>query len=181
MAAQRVDIAIIGDDAGAHAMLNAFSTAFTAARMSEFATDKIIPWLEKRAMGRFANEGDDAVRGKWNPLMTRTNDIREQMGYPREHPINKRSGELEDFIVRGGGDVVAADDALHVQFPRNPPTEELFQKLATAQVGRADPRTLARPVVGLSPTDLSYVLTELALHVTETVHGATGAGVSLTA
>lgn len=177
--AQRVDIAIIGDDAGAHAMINALSGALAPAKLGRFATDRIVPWLERRAIGRFANEGDDAVGG-WAPLMKRTQDIRSQLGFGAEHPINRRTGELEEFITTGGADIMAAEDGLVVQFPRAPSNGELYTKLATAQMGKSDPRTLPRPVVGLSATDLGYVLTELALHVTEEVHLTTGAGVNLT-
>lgn len=47
---------------------------------------------------RFAYEGDSAS-GNWKPLADATQDIRAQLGYPSESPINRRTGDMEDYVT----------------------------------------------------------------------------------
>lgn len=47
-----------------------------------------------------------------------------------------------------------------------PQDPELRTKVRTAQQGKVDPRTPARPVMGMNEQDLAVVMTDLALYIT---------------
>ena len=49
--------------------------------------------------------------------------------------------------------------------PGKRPTGELKDKVTTAQSGRADPNTQARPVIGMNERDLTAVMTMLFLYI----------------
>jgi hypothetical protein len=59
----------------------------------DFLTGPATEWLQDRADRRFDDEGDDAS-GIWPDLSYGTQQIRGALGFPREHPINVRTGEL---------------------------------------------------------------------------------------
>lgn len=126
------------------------------------------PYLRKRAGERFASEGDD-VTGAWAPLRPATVAIREASNYPvaGDHPINRRSGELEDWVVRGGWQAYPHGIGATLRYPADAPSGELKKKVETAQKGREFPRTVARPVLGINETDMLFVTTALAFSVEE--------------
>src|SRR4051812_718504 len=57
------------------------------------------PFLRERVRNRFSNEGDDAVGGAWAALRPSTEGIRASQGYSPSHPINVRSGAMENFLI----------------------------------------------------------------------------------
>lgn len=134
------------------------ASAFLAAEMG--------PYLSKRAKQRFANEGDDAV-GQWLPLAPATQAIREASNYPvaGDHPINRRSGELEDWVVGGGWNAYPTGLGASMQYPSRAPSGELRKKVETAQKGKAYPRTPARPVLAVSETDMIFFLAAFSMAV----------------
>lgn len=160
-----IDFEIVGDRKGVQHMLEVLDTALSPIGLAAFLYGVVGPWVQERAQERFASEGDD-VSGKWAPLQETTVRIREDYGFEGSHPINKRTGELEEYITQGGVDVVSAPGAAVLKFPgKEPATKGLREKLSTAQRGRANPQTVARPVLGLNERDLAYTVTMLAFHV----------------
>jgi hypothetical protein len=160
-----IDFDIIGNQRGVQAMLNSIDSALSPTGLASFLGLAVGPWVKERAADRFASEGDD-VTGKWAPLQDTTIDIREKSGFEGAHPINKRTGELEEYITQGQVGITAAPGLAVMTYPKNPPaTKSLKEKVSTAQRGRSNPSTVARPVLGLNERDLAQVLTMLAFHV----------------
>lgn len=122
------------------------------------------PHLAERAKERFASEGDDAV-GQWAPLRSATVAIRQSEGFGGSHPINRRTGELENWVTKSGWNAIPAGSDTVLSFPGRTPTGELLQKVETAQRGRSKPRTVARPVLGVSMVDLGFLQTSLMMAV----------------
>jgi hypothetical protein len=170
-----LDIEIVGNDRGVQAMLEAVDSALSPVGLAAFLYGEVGPYIKERAANRFSGEGDDVV-GRWAPLQPATVDIRESQGYGGDHPINKRTGQLEEYITKGNVWVTTSAGVGMLQYPKGVPTDKaLQQKMSTAQRGRTSPKTVARPVLGLNEKDLSVVLTMLAFHI-ETegrYHGAT--------
>lgn len=118
---------------------------------SAFLSGPVAEFLQERARRRFAAEGDDAV-GKWAPLKEATVNIRLSQNYGGEHPINRRTGELERWVVDGGWNAYPTSYGAEMAYPGSIPTGELLEKVQVAQ--RGDDRAVARPVLGLTDTDL---------------------------
>lgn len=116
--------------------------------------------LVDRTADRFANEGDD-MSGPWAPLTAGTEAIRARRGFPPAHPINVRTHDLQRFLLGAQGNVVGAGTWQFI-WPGDPPSGELMDKMETAQLGRANPRTVARPVVGLGVSDYNDIMDSLA-------------------
>lgn len=133
--------------------------------MYQFLDKSVGPWLKGRAQDRFANEGDDAV-GAWAPLEAATHSIRRSRGFPGEHPINHRTGELERHIVGSGWSIVSSPMLAELEFPGSVPTGKLHDKVKTAQEGSSSPLTPPRPVVGVNEADLAFVLGAMATYLT---------------
>lgn len=164
MVGSGVAISIIGDDAGVQAMLHAVDTALNPVAIAGFLGGTVDPFLRGRARERFASEGDDAV-GKWAPLRESTQDIRAQLGYGPAHPINVRTGELEDYITGGPNRLTVAPWGAALNFPNGNTAGDLLSKVEIAQVGGGERNVVPRPVLGLSEVDLAFVLSALASHV----------------
>lgn len=170
-----IDFQIVGDRTGVQEMLNHVDSALSPVGLGLFLHGAIAPHLKRRAASRFKGEGDDAV-GKWAPLEESTILIREGYGFP-PGPINRRTGELENYIVNGGSDVKSVPGMSTLTYPdpnkaRGP---HLSKKVQTAQMGkpgRSGKPTPRRPVLGMNETDLAAVMTKLAIHV-QTWRGAT--------
>lgn len=128
------------------------------------------PWLQKRAEYRFGNEGD-AASGKWKPLTAFTNEWRDLQGYPVEHPINVRSGALENWLtgVADGTFLGSSSMSGTYYWPgvHLPYDDFITAKLEVAQVGSPPGRnklfpnttTPPRPVVAIDSTDVLALLT----------------------
>lgn len=159
-----ISIQIVGDVAGVQAMLSHLESKLHPPQMGMFLQAYVEPYLQKRAGDRFSNEGDDAV-GKWAPLKPATEGIRSSQGYGSAHPINRRTGELEDYIRNTPGSVLIHPAGANLTYPGTPASGELADKVSTAQGGRANPPTLPRPVLGMNTTDLAAVLTMLAYEI----------------
>lgn len=153
------------DDRHVQRLLENVGDALDTVGMYTFLNASVGPWLRERAQERFANEGDDVV-GQWAPLEAYTVQMRESQGYPGEHPINRRSGELENYIVNGGWDVTATPILSTLTYPGNAPNTSEAVKVATAQTGAAHPFTVPRPVLGLNEADLAFVMAALGTHIT---------------
>jgi len=160
-----IDFEIVGNEQGVQAMLNKIDSALSVTGLAEFLYGAVGPWVKERAANRFVNEGDD-VTGKWLPLAPATVEIRERSGFEGSHPINKRTGELEEYITQGQIGVTSSPGIASLKYPENPPrTKSVREKMKTAQQGRSNPHTMPRPVLGLNEKDLTQVLTMLAFFV----------------
>jgi hypothetical protein len=149
-------------------MLSALEIALEPASLAIFLGESIDPYIRSRAEARFASEGDDVV-GKWLPLASSTEQIRAQAGYGPAHPINRRTGELEEYITKSPHRIETTPIGASLVMPGEPAGGELGKKVITAQEGwPASGRSGAtppRPVIGVNEKDLLFVLTSLSTYV----------------
>lgn len=134
-----------------------------------FLQTVVDPFLRNRIDQRFGSEGDD-VTGTWHPLAQATQMIRAAYGFPPDHPINKRTGQLHAQLVGAQSDVKANGMGATLEHP--PPgalSSVTAKKLATAQGGSSSPRTPARPVLGVNENDLLFVTSSLAAWLTKDI------------
>lgn len=134
------------------------------AGLEAFLMAQADPWIRMRAKERFDGEGDDAT-GKWAPLKSATINIRQGLGYGGAHPINVRTGTMEEFLTTHRSVVWEESDGATLQYPGTIPGGELGAKLKRAQQG--DTRAKARPVIGMSPTDTAAIMTRLERYILE--------------
>lgn len=132
----------------------------TGPDLEKFMRDDLVQYIQNRAQGRFANEGDDAV-GQWAPLKPATEVRRASKGFSPAHPINVRTGDLRSYITNDSGTVSGGADEWTLTWPDPPPSGELQEKTETAQRGKAYPSTVARPVIGLGASDISRITDDL--------------------
>lgn len=118
------------------------------------------PYLQQRAKQRFQNEGDDVV-GAWLPLNPTTVTIREATGFTGEHPINRRTGELEEWVTQGDFFPYPIGAGATMVYPGKDASGTLKAKVETAQKGKASPATPPRPVLGVNETDLLFITAAL--------------------
>lgn len=145
-------------------MLTGLQGGYSSAGLSSFLAAEIGPYLQERAARRFRNEGDD-VSGPWMPLSETTHAFRISEGYAPDHPINKRTGRLENYIVGTSAGVNATTGGALLTFPKNAPRGETAAKLKTAQEGKLYPRTPARPVLGMNETDMAFAVSALDRYI----------------
>lgn len=150
-------------------MLLRLDMALAPPSLGTFLASKVHPILQVRAQNRFREEGDD-VSGKWLALSPYTENIRRSMGYGAAHPINRRTGRLENYITNSPSNIQVTAAGARLRFPGTAPTGELFEKVETAQVGiqggkRSQGAVPARPVLGVNERDLELILVALATHI----------------
>jgi hypothetical protein len=113
-----------------------------------------IPYFQKRTDSRFNSESWSG--GKWAELTPMTQRFREYQGFPPEHPINVRTGELRDWLGTDEGDRRRTGGMAELTWPGSSPSSLTEMKLETAQTG-ARART-ARPVVEVTEVDAAFLL-----------------------
>lgn len=146
------------DGGDVEALLSRLDVLLSPAALAEFFLGGMVePYLLSRIENRFEEEGDD-VTGGWAPLREATQAIRASQGFGAAHPINRRTGEMLQFLMHGAKNTPTAYGA-SLQIPDREPMGELFDKIQTAQMGKE--RTVPRPVLGMNLTDLSVVMMEL--------------------
>lgn len=152
-------------------LLEALDTAHSPQALAAFMETTVGPYLQERAKRRFRNEGDD-VSGPWVPLSSTTNAFREAAGYPPDHPINHRTGRLENYITntKVGARPTSSGGAM-LTFPANPPRGETAAKVKTAQFGKFTPRTPPRPVLGINEVDQAFFATSLHEYILTAARG----------
>lgn len=114
------------------------------------------PYFSKRALERFHSEGD-AASGPWAALAQTTVERRLEAGFGGAHPINYRTGELEDYITSADGNTdVEGEGAVVFTYPGNPPEDQdIYAKLTGAQqgIGPNNERFPPRPVLAVGEMD----------------------------
>jgi len=178
-----VDMTIMVDEHEVQAALQALWWAVSGSSLRRFHIVATSPMLRERARERFQNEGDSAV-GSWQELTESRQDIREHAGFPRDHPINHATGELENFILNSPDDITWGAGWAAFYLPRNTRSPRLVGKMVTAQQGRPaghhmpvgwgpgngvkypkSVATPARPVVGLDMTDMAHLIGALEIFI----------------
>lgn len=136
------------------------------AALGVFLQGGVTEYLQERARNRFGSEGDDVV-GKWAPLKQSTISRRLSAGFPAG-PINKRTGELEQYVTNSPSLMLFDADSATMVNPSNEPQAgtALWQKVTTAQAGRQQPNTVARPVLGMNEKDRDATMTLLERYIT---------------
>lgn len=159
------------EDHAVQAMLTRLDTTLEPAAIAGFLTGAVVPYLQKRGKMRFESEGDD-VSGKWLPLTEGTQSIRSAQGYGGAHPINKRDGELEEYIVGSPGmPVVEMGVGASLTYPGRPPGNgNLQEKFQTAQQGQKSRQdgmrpAPARPVLGVNEADMGNIVLMLTYFI----------------
>lgn len=174
MTSAAIEIELGGNDRQVTDMLTRVESAFSAEGIEEWLTTSVGPYLRERTEDRFKNEGDD-VSGKWAPLLPSTMLVRsyiaDQYGIAPDHPINRRTGDLQDFMTSGIGVFSALDGGGILSFPGKNARGEMKDKIQTAQRGKQFPRTVPRPVLGLGEKDLMFVVMSLSFHIAGRVRG----------
>lgn len=148
-------------------MLERVEEALGGAQLSPWLAAVIGPYLKMRADRRFKSEGDEAS-GKWAPLLPATQQIRgshPEWPVGPDHPINKRTGELEAWVTGGTFLVMPNAVGATLRYPGNAPRGELASKVKTAQKGKANPKTVARPILAVDTTDLGYVMSQMLFYL----------------
>lgn len=114
--------------------------------------------IQTRAQERFDKESalDIGKGGSWEELKPSTVDYREAQGFPGQHPINRRTGELERYITQSDADTRMTATGATLRYPGSRATGELGKKVYVAQAGWRFPETPARPVLGWGASDLSF-------------------------
>ncbi len=160
------DLDITIDTHDLEATLSRMETSLNPVGLSIFLIGGVLPWVKERAEMRFASEGDE-VSGRWAPLETSTQEFRSNgpWGVGPSHPINRRSGDLEEYITKSNSSIVTGADSAIMYYPDTAPTGPLKEKVETAQGGKAKPKTPARPVLGLGANDLLYTMEALQFYV----------------
>lgn len=120
-------------------------------------------YLQSRARAMFqyeqGPEGD-----AWAPLAPATHNWRRSAikrgetapDVGPEHPINRRTGDLEDAMTTGGPSILAGASSLVLSFPGDMAQAGREAKFSQAQNGRGT--SPARPVIGLGADDLGQIM-----------------------
>jgi hypothetical protein len=179
-----VDLEFGVDISGPNRLLNALAITLGGSRLMYFHEAVTQEWLRRRASERFASEGDSAVGGSWQQLTDSRNDIREHAGFPREHPINHATGELEDFITKGANQMTYGALWSSFLMPGRTRKKSLVAKMEAAQRGRpagspmpdgwggskpSPSATPPRPVIGMDEIDRIHLTTALSFWVIDEV------------
>lgn len=156
-------VEIILDDKDVEAGLANLARLLSPESIDLFLGESVVPFLRERADFRFSNEGDTAS-GKWEALRPATVRARaygietgEYTGIGPEHPINKRTGELESYILGSDGLLVGEGTVL---WPNpNARDGDIDEKLGRAQ--GLDPNTVQRAVLAIDEDDVVIVMGKL--------------------
>lgn len=172
-----IDVQILGDSRDVELRLMGMNRAFDSERIAAWLVAGVDPLLRRRTEERFASEGDD-ISGKWQSLAPATAVIREGKGFPGEHPINVRTGEMKRHLLDSPPRVAVHGIGATLWSPGDEGAGDVANKVKTAQLGGVTPEgrpVPARPVLGVGPQDLEAVLISLAIHIASNQSGV-GAG-----
>lgn len=155
-----MSVMVYAESGSVKAQIMKITKALSPVGIAAFLSGPVHQNLQRKASQRFRSEGDSAV-GKWAPLSSATREIRYNMGFPPAHPINRRTGALEDHITKGAPDISVGEWGGRLLFPGGRMSNEMLEKVGTAQAGKSYPSTVARPVLGMDHEDMAQTLTAL--------------------
>jgi hypothetical protein len=153
---------VIVDHGAVDAMMRTLQYNMSNVGLSVFLEDVADPFVRRRVAERFTGEGDDAV-GSWAPLSPATQTIRASKGFPPAHPINQRTHAMRDWLVHNDGEVRFNAAYVSLLYPGPTTSGTMDEKIRTAQMGKGNPRTPPRPVLGLNETDNLFIQAELVM------------------
>ena len=157
--------------------------AVTAKYEQAFSAPSLMAWLKGDALDyfqdasakRFANERSETR--VWAQLRDATNEIRATQGFPREHPINVRTGKLKEHMLETGDVRAAGNSGAWLTYPSKP-KGKTKSKLRVAQEGTdKNPkpgfgRTERRPVLHSDPmNEVQLLVRSLGVHVARGISG----------
>lgn len=159
-----VGVEVHVDSASVELLLTRLETALSPLGLGVYM-EGVDEYLRGRIRSRFASEGDD-VSGPWAALKEATVTMREEAGYPGDHPINRRTGEMYDYLTSGPARITLSSMGASYQLPSGG-SALAQEKVAVAQRGSAGPPTVPRPVLGMNEKDLAVLLTMFGGHLNE--------------
>lgn len=152
----------------------------SAPMLSVFLKTTVDPYLRQRVQDRFRQEGDDAS-GPWVPLADSTHFWREEQGFPPEHPINIRTGQMFNWATSAGSTRMIGPSSSLLTFPgRKPSGAKMERKVMTAQRGIKGQRRgamagssggtggkiiPARPILAVDESDMLWVMSALSMQI----------------
>lgn len=144
--------------------LERLSVKLSAPMMGVWLSTTVEPFLKARTRNRFAEESWD--NGEWKALAPATVEERTMLGFPPSHPIQRRTGELEDYFSENNGDYFISSVGVMLKYPGGQPEgEKLAYKIRQAQYGVARTGAPRRPVLNLSIIDYEYIMMGLFRYV----------------
>lgn len=150
------EVSFTVEDAAVEALYHRVDVAISEGSLAAFLRGEAVPYLQRQANERFAQEGPG-----WKPLARSTIEDRLRQNFPGEHPILQRTKALKDYVTRSPGVITPLVDGVELETPNPTSDAELLGKFMQAQHG--DSVTPPRPVIGLEERD-AVALTEL-LHI----------------
>lgn len=142
--------------------------------LTRFLQGSVDPYLRDRAEERFVTQGVSGGTGRWAPLLRATRYIRAAKGFPGAAPINRRTGELMNYVANTSSTRVTSTSATLTK-PALGGGRELQNKLSHAQLGGVGPSGNpypARPVLNTNERDLTAVLNRLQDYLSEAIETA---------
>lgn len=152
------------DDARVMEQLDIIEAVLSEASIENFLSKVAIPYIQDRMDNRFDGEGDDVV-GRWQQLAPSTVSIRAAAGFPGDHPINYRTGEMLDYLDTNEGELSTGPGDVRITYPGGAMSVEIQQKMMTAQFGRDTPRTPKRPILGMNQIDAADLTDDLSMYI----------------
>ena len=154
----KIDVEV--DALDVKAKMQRLDIALSDQSLESFLRNNARDYIWARVESRFNQEGDD-VTGPWQPLSQATVAMRRALGYPGPGPINFRTGDMFTFL-EGAPGVTTGSGTVEWEFPGPGMSQDIFDKLQTAQKGKNNPRTVPRPVLGMNHVDSEFITGELA-------------------
>jgi hypothetical protein len=116
-------------------------------------------YMQQRAGQLFKSEGASGSEGRWAALRPNTQRIRVSLKLPGisgPHPINRRTGDLQDLMTKEAPEIITTPESLTLQYPGTTAQSKgkRPKKLKQAQGGRGT----ARPVLQAGPTELAAIV-----------------------
>lgn len=154
---------------GVEHIISRLEVALQYESLHRYLEERAFPHLQDEVVNRFAYEGD-RKSGSWPDLAPSTVRIREQLGFPGDHPINERTGQMLQFLY-SSSEYHPTSDGAEMNYPGVPTDGELEQKFRTAQQGNTvnplieGATTPARPVLAVDETDLADLLDMLSMWI----------------
>lgn len=146
------------DMAAVELSLERAEAAISGPSLSAFLQNGGVQVLQERAAERFDREGDD-INGRWADLKYITRIIRLYTGFPPEHPINRRTGALQNFVVTNQGEHRATGFTAGMSWPTGE-SGRVAKKYLGAQKGEGT--APPRPVAAANGVDLQLLLSGVA-------------------
>lgn len=147
-------------------MLDRVWRVLSGDHLEDFLQGPAHDYLEHEIVQRFAHQGDRQV-GHWPDLSDATQNIRRQLGFEGDWPVNIRTEDMFDVLTHDADYAVTGPNAAEMTLPGNAADGVVAEKIKTAQQGKAhNPLanfgpTPPRPVLAADETDLEALLTRL--------------------